>query len=157
MFFSLDSNRCDGCVEGESKLPTRPLRKDDLKTNERRRNLSSRDFSFLFLLFLLCPPLPAFPILSLLQKTYHPLLSILAVNSEHIFHQASRGPPPDESTTREIVKDFLKERSDDTVGGLGFGVFEDREGVVTDGESFFIFTRFVDSRRVQLKSQLPRR
>ncbi|KAL7415360.1 hypothetical protein BDY24DRAFT_413501 [Mrakia frigida] len=96
----------------------------------------------------------AFPIFSLLQKTYHPLLQILAVNSEYIFHQASRGPPPDASATREVVKEFLKETSDDMVGGLGFSVFEDREGVVTDGIFHRVGVPFIPNAFIFIDSRL---
>lgn len=41
---------------------------------------------------------------------------------------------PDATLTREVVMEFVKERAKDQVGGLGFSVFEDSKGVVTDGE-----------------------
>ena len=144
------SQTCLSEVRGDTSSNAR-----ELKSKPDLTRLLLPFLSFLTLPSFLRPP--AFPIFSLLQNTYHPLLQILAVNSEHIFHQASR-EKPDESTTREVVKEFLKERSDDMVGGLDFSVFEDREGVVTDGESTFLsFARF-SSRRVEFEfstSSLP--
>lgn len=93
----------------------------------------------------------AFPVLSLLQKTYASFLQVISINNPHIFTAVNQTNTPTESeatSSREQEWGFLREIfeeswgkrfaegedrvEDGVVDPLSFGVWEDPEGRVTN-------------------------